>query len=70
MTVQELIKELQELPGDLEVICQKDSEGNGYSPLAGVDADVIYEADSTWSGEVISTDWTWVRISTCILVSA
>lgn len=43
---------------DVELICQKDSEGNGYSPLAGVDFDVIYIADSSYGGEVYSTTWT------------
>lgn len=41
-------------PRDRKVILQKDAEGNGYSPL--VDADErMYEATSTWSGEVYQT---------------
>lgn len=56
MTVAELIAELQELPQDLIVIVQKDSEGNGYSPLAGSDHECVYVPDSTWSGEVYSNE--------------
>lgn len=58
MTVQELRDALKDLPDDMQVILQKDGEGNGYSPLAAVDADAIYVADSTWSGDVYSTSWT------------
>ena len=57
MTVKELKVELQNLPDDMEVILQKDSEGNGYSPLAGADAEAVYVPDSTWSGDVYSIDW-------------
>lgn len=52
MTVAELIAELSRMDPDRVVICQKDSEGNGYSPLAGVDDNAAYSADSTWSGDV------------------
>ena len=34
------------------LILQKDGEGNGFSPLELVDDESVYEADSTWSGEV------------------
>ena len=50
MTVTELIEELTKLNGDRQVILQKDGEGNGYSPLAGIWSGK-YEADCTWSGE-------------------
>lgn len=56
MKSHELAKLLLANP-DVELICQKDSEGNGYSPLSGVDFDVVYVPDSTWSGEVYSTEW-------------
>ena len=58
MTVQELIAELKKLPPESQVIMQKDAEGNGYSPLAAVDGNAIYQADTTWHGHVMSTDWT------------
>ena len=58
MKVKELIEALAALPPDAEVILQKDGEGNGYSPLSAVDGDAVYVPDSTWSGDVYSTDWT------------
>lgn len=58
MIVKELIELLQTMPEDSIVIMQKDSEGNGYSPLSSVDAETIYKAETTWYGEVYSTEWT------------
>jgi hypothetical protein len=58
MKVSELITELLKLDQDADVILQKDSEGNGYSPLYAVDGAAVYVPDSTWSGSVYSTDWT------------
>jgi hypothetical protein len=40
-----------------EVILQKDSEGNGYSPLYCVDPECIYMPDSSWDVEVMSLEW-------------
>lgn len=57
MTVAELIEELKKLPPESHVILQKDAEGNGYSPLHAVDGNAIYVAESTYSGEVLSTEW-------------
>jgi hypothetical protein len=57
MTVKELKEALENMPDDMQVIIQKDAEGNGYSPLAGTDSDCIYIADNTWSGEVYDTSW-------------
>lgn len=58
MKVKDLIAKLCVLDPEMEVILQKDSEGNGYSPLAGADHDAVYIPDSTWSGDVYSMDWT------------
>lgn len=47
--------ELMQLLGldpNAEVILQKDAEGNGYSPLAGLDAKCVYVPNNTYSGEV------------------
>jgi hypothetical protein len=52
MKVKALKKLLENVDDNRIVILQKDSEGNGYSPLAGVDDELNYLADSTWSGEV------------------
>ena len=61
MTIKQLKQQLNKLGveyDECEVICQKDSEGNGYSPLSCIDIDAIYIPDTTWHGEVYSTDWT------------
>ena len=55
--VRELIEQLQEENPEADVILQKDSEGNGYSPLFGVNGDAIYEPNNAWSGEVFDTKW-------------
>jgi hypothetical protein len=57
MKVKELIEQLSELDPEMEVIMQKDSEGNGYSPLAGTDPDCIYVAHTTWAGDVYDATW-------------
>jgi hypothetical protein len=57
MTIKELRLMLQDLPDDMEVILQKDSEGNGYSPLSGGNSEAVYIPDSTYSGDVYSMDW-------------
>lgn len=57
MNVKELKAVLETLPDDMEVILQKDSEGNGYSPLSGADPNSIYVPDSTYSGDVYSLEW-------------
>lgn len=57
MNVKELIDYLLGFDPETEIIIQKDSEGNGYSPLAGAE-DGFYVPDSTWSGEFYSPDYT------------
>lgn len=45
---------LQRIDPDREVILQKDSEGNGYSPLSGIDYhNLAYLPECTWAGEVV-----------------
>jgi hypothetical protein len=58
MNVKELRKLLKKLPGNMEIILQKDAEGNGYSPLYDADPDAIYVEETTWSGHVYYTGWT------------
>lgn len=58
MTVEELREKIKDLPATMEVIIQKDSEGNNYSPLAGTDSNAIYLPDSTYSGEVYNLNYT------------
>jgi hypothetical protein len=58
MKVKELIEFLSRCRPDLEVILQKDAEGNGYSPLEGADSDAVYVPDTTYSGRIYSLTWT------------
>jgi hypothetical protein len=58
MTVKELKEAIANLPDEMEVVLQKDSEGNGYSPLAGTNPEAVYIAETTWYGDVYSMDWT------------
>ena len=50
MKVRELIKKLQSEDPEREVICQQDSEGNGYSPLYDWWTGA-YQADAAWGEE-------------------
>ncbi len=54
MTVKELKFLIEDLPDEMEIIMQKDAEGNGYSPLSKLDTDSVYIPENTWSGEVIN----------------
>ena len=58
MNVKELREFLQDLPDEMEVILQKDAEGNGFSPLEGLSSDCVYTPTTTWFGEVHDTKWT------------
>jgi len=58
MTVKELKEAIANLPDEMEVVLQKDREGNGYSPLSYIDSDAVYIPNNTWSGDVYSMDWT------------
>lgn len=55
MKVKELQKLLKTKDGEMEVILQKDAEGNGFSPLEDV-YEAAYEPDNSWSGWVIDDD--------------
>lgn len=56
MKVKELIARLLRENQDSEVILQKDGEGNGYSPLYGVDGACVFVEDG-WEAGVLSLDW-------------
>lgn len=51
------ISEIRDIAGeagiDPIIVLQKDSEGNGYSPLAGTEVG-WYEAETSWGGEFFS----------------
>jgi hypothetical protein len=58
MTVKDLKDLIHNLPDEMEVILQKDAEGNGYSPLSeGYTG--IYAADTTWYGDVFLETYTF-----------
>lgn len=58
MNIKNLKQLIESLPDDMEVILQKDSEGNGYSPLSGGDPESVYFKDSSYSGDVYNTSFT------------
>ena len=57
MKVKDLIRELKLLDPEMEVILQKDSEGNGFSPLDGVDENCIYVEETSYEGYIYDTTW-------------
>lgn len=52
MKVKELIEHLKFADLEAEVILSKDAEGNRYSPLSDVGANVFYVPECTWEGQV------------------
>lgn len=56
MKKSELIKLLNSINGDPEVIMSKDSEGNRFLPLVDYSYPMKYVAGSTYAGEVYSLD--------------
>ena len=55
MIIKELKALIADLPDDMEVILQKDGEGNGYSPLSSGE-ECFYVPENTWSGQVYGLD--------------
>lgn len=49
MKVKDLIELLKQEDPEALVICQRDPEGNGYSPLSSL-YEFGYVAENTWSG--------------------
>lgn len=54
-TVRDLINALSRFNQDRVIILAKDPEGNGYSPLAGID-EGLYVPTSTWAGDMYYWD--------------
>jgi hypothetical protein len=47
----------KDVADDTIVIMSKDGEGNSFSPLDTIEHEGwVYQADNTWSGEVIDTN--------------
>ena len=57
ITVKDLIELLQKEQPERVVICQSDSEGNGFSPLA-LAYTGAYRQNEPWSGEIIIEELT------------
>lgn len=52
MKVKKLKNLLKNLPDDMEIILQKDAEGNGFSPLYEINSKCVYIAETTYHGYV------------------
>ena len=52
MTKSELIKLLETVEGDPLIVMSKDAEGNAYSPFCGQISELLYDAETTWYGDV------------------
>ena len=57
MNIKELKELIESLPDEMRIIMSKDSEGNGFSPLADTNPNSVYVSDSTWSGDVYDLAW-------------
>lgn len=57
MTVKELKDQINDLPDEMEVILEKDAEGNGYSPLSYVQPEAVYVPKTTYYGEAYELGW-------------
>jgi hypothetical protein len=51
ITVEKLIKELQQMDPKRIVVMSKDSEGNSFSPMADL-GECSYAEETTWSGSI------------------
>ena len=58
MNIKKLKEIIANLPDEMEVVLQKDSEGNRFSPLLNTNPNSIYIPNNTYSGTVYSTEWT------------
>lgn len=55
-TKNELIYELQQIPGNPIVVMSKDTEGNGFSPFCEAGDGGVYVPDTTYSGEYYNVE--------------
>ena len=55
MNATQLIRQLQKLPPEAEIIMSKDAEGNGYTPLSDI-CTAYYEPETEWSGELVDKE--------------
>ena len=57
MKVKELIEALKDCDPEMEVILQKDPEGNSYSYLSGVDPSAIEVKSGKYEIDVYDSNW-------------
>ena len=57
MTVADLKDAISDLPDDMSVIIQSDSEGNVFRWAAGADADGVLIEDKGWSVTIYGAGW-------------
>lgn len=57
ITVGMLIEQLKMYDPEMDIVIQKDSEGNGFSPMAGADPNGVYVAESAYGGQVFDAEW-------------
>jgi len=69
MKVKDLQKILSSLNPELDIILQKDSEGNGFSPLRDYKLGSYY-AYNAWSGEVVEEQLIGDVIPVIVLIPA
>lgn len=56
MTVRELITVLAACDPNMQVILQKDDEGNGYRPMNDIDDKAHYISEEPWFGDVVGEE--------------
>lgn len=57
-TVKKLKEMLENLPDEMEIFLQDDSEGNGYKQVSGIDSDCVRISDDyAYEVEIYSTRW-------------
>ena len=57
MKVGKLKELLKNLDDDLLVVLSSDSEGNNHSPVADIADKCVYDAETTYNGEIYDTGW-------------
>ena len=57
MNIGELKEYIKDLPDDMEIVVQKDAEGNGYTPMHCADLG-WYVPETTWYGDFYGAEYT------------
>jgi hypothetical protein len=58
MTIGKLKEQIKDIPDDMEIILQKNAEGNGYETIAGVHTECFYvKGSSGWDAQLYDPNW-------------